>query len=82
MDKVETLLEELTNAHGPSGFEGPVRAIMQRELSGRLRRPGYGRHRLAHRKVGRGGRFAPCHAGRPHGRGGPHGQADHQGRDT
>ena len=33
MDNVESLLEELTNAHGPSGFEGPVRAIMQRELS-------------------------------------------------
>jgi len=25
------LLEELTNAHGPSGFEGPVRKIMRRE---------------------------------------------------
>ncbi len=34
MDNVESLLQELTNAHGPSGFEGPVRAIMQRELSG------------------------------------------------
>ena len=34
MDNVESLLEELTNAHGPSGFEGPVRAVMQRELSG------------------------------------------------
>ncbi len=34
MDNVESLLEELTNAHGPSGFEGPVRAIVQRELSG------------------------------------------------
>ncbi len=33
MDEVEILLEELTNAHGPSGFEGPVRRIMQRELS-------------------------------------------------
>ena len=33
MDDVEILLEELTNAHGPSGFEGPVRQIMQRELS-------------------------------------------------
>lgn len=33
MDNVESLLEELTNAYGPSGFEGPVRAIMQRELS-------------------------------------------------
>ena len=32
MDKVEILLEELTNAHGPSGFEGPVRSIMKREL--------------------------------------------------
>ena len=27
------LLEELTNAYGPTGFEGPVRAIMHRELS-------------------------------------------------
>ncbi|MDP6454200.1 MAG: M42 family metallopeptidase [SAR202 cluster bacterium] len=26
------ILEELTNAHGPSGFEGPVRDIMRREL--------------------------------------------------
>lgn len=33
MKDVESLLEELTNAYGPSGFEGPVRAIMQRELS-------------------------------------------------
>lgn len=33
MDDVEALLEELTNAHGPTGFEGPVRAIMQRELA-------------------------------------------------
>ncbi|MBI4282593.1 MAG: M42 family metallopeptidase [Chloroflexi bacterium] len=33
MDSIESLLEELTNAYGPSGFEGPVRAIMQRELS-------------------------------------------------
>ena len=32
MDNVESLLEELTNAYGPSGFEGPVRSIMQREL--------------------------------------------------
>ena len=33
MDEIEVLLEELTNAHGPTGFEGPVRSIMQRELS-------------------------------------------------
>ena len=26
------LLEELTNAYGPSGFEGPVRDVMRREL--------------------------------------------------
>lgn len=32
MDEVEILLEELTNAHGPSGFEGPVRSIMRKEL--------------------------------------------------
>jgi len=31
-DDIELLLEELTNAHGPSGFEGPVRKIVQREL--------------------------------------------------
>lgn len=31
-DRVEKLLEELTNAHGPVGFEGPVRAIVRREL--------------------------------------------------
>ncbi|MQF48393.1 M42 family metallopeptidase [SAR202 cluster bacterium AC-647-N09_OGT_505m] len=33
MDNIESLLEELTNAHGPSGFESPVRSIMQREFS-------------------------------------------------
>lgn len=33
MDKIESLLAELTNAYGPSGFESPVRSIMQRELS-------------------------------------------------
>ena len=33
MDDVERLLEEITNASGPTGFEGPVRSIMQRELS-------------------------------------------------
>ncbi|MBM3945519.1 MAG: M42 family metallopeptidase, partial [SAR202 cluster bacterium] len=33
MDRVERLLEELSNAHGPTGFEGPVRAIMRRELA-------------------------------------------------
>ncbi|MEX2263933.1 MAG: M42 family metallopeptidase [Bryobacteraceae bacterium] len=32
-DRVARLLEELTNAHGPSGFEGPVRAIARRELT-------------------------------------------------
>ncbi len=31
------LLEELTNAHGPSGFEGPVREIMRREWDGLVR---------------------------------------------
>lgn len=31
-DDLETLLAELTNADGPTGFEGPVRAIMRREL--------------------------------------------------
>ncbi|MSQ14788.1 MAG: M42 family peptidase [Dehalococcoidia bacterium] len=33
MPQIERLLEELTNAYGPPGFEGPVRAIMQRELA-------------------------------------------------
>ncbi|MBI3667871.1 MAG: M42 family metallopeptidase [Acidobacteria bacterium] len=33
LDRVERLLEELTNAPGPSGFEGPVRAVVRRELS-------------------------------------------------
>lgn len=33
MPDVDDLLEELTNAYGPSGFEGPVRAIVQRELA-------------------------------------------------
>jgi len=32
-DRVERLLEELTNAYGPSGFEEPIRAIMRRELA-------------------------------------------------
>jgi endoglucanase len=32
-DRVQGLLEELTNAYGPSGFEGPVRVIMRRELT-------------------------------------------------
>ena len=31
-DRVVRLLEALTNAPGPSGFEGPVRAIVEREL--------------------------------------------------
>ena len=33
MDNIESLLEELTNAYGPPGFEGPVRSIMRREFS-------------------------------------------------
>jgi putative aminopeptidase FrvX len=32
-DSTADLLAELSNAHGPSGYEGPVRAIMQREMS-------------------------------------------------
>ena len=32
MDETEILLEKLSNAHGPSGFEGPVRSIMITEL--------------------------------------------------
>ena len=32
MSDVERLLEELTNAYGPTGFEGPVRAIMHLSL--------------------------------------------------
>jgi len=31
-DRVARLLEELSNAPGPSGFEGPVREIVEREL--------------------------------------------------
>ena len=31
-DRVSRLLEELSNAPGPSGFEGPVREIMVREM--------------------------------------------------
>ena len=31
-DRVANLMEELTNAHGPSGFEGPVREIFVREM--------------------------------------------------
>ena len=33
LDRIERLLEELTNALGPSGFEGPVRAIVRREIT-------------------------------------------------
>lgn len=33
MPDVAPLLEELSNAYGPSGFEAPVRAIVRRELS-------------------------------------------------
>jgi len=33
-DRVGRLLEELSNAPGPSGFEGPVREIITRELRG------------------------------------------------
>ena len=33
MKDILSLLEDLTNAYGPSGFEGPVRTIMQRELA-------------------------------------------------
>ena len=32
-DPIERLLEELTNAHGPTGFEGPVREIVRREFT-------------------------------------------------
>ncbi|MBI4340415.1 MAG: M42 family metallopeptidase [Chloroflexi bacterium] len=32
MPRVQRLLEELSNAHGPSGSEGQVRVIVQREL--------------------------------------------------
>lgn len=33
LDPLEQLLAELTEAHGPSGFEGPVRKIMRREFA-------------------------------------------------
>lgn len=33
LDETEQLLQALSNAHGPSGFEGPVRAIMRNEMS-------------------------------------------------
>ena len=32
MPRVQRLLEELSNAPGPPGFEGPIRAIVRREL--------------------------------------------------
>lgn len=32
-DRVEELLSELSQAPGPTGFEGPVRAIARRELT-------------------------------------------------
>jgi putative aminopeptidase FrvX len=34
LDDTERLLQALSNAHGPSGFEGPVRAIMRDEMAG------------------------------------------------
>lgn len=33
VERIKNLLEELTNAYGPSGFEGPIRSIVRRELS-------------------------------------------------
>ncbi|MBI4311365.1 MAG: M42 family metallopeptidase [Chloroflexi bacterium] len=33
MSRVQRLLEELSNAHGPSGSEGPVRSIVMREMA-------------------------------------------------
>ena len=33
MPRIQRLLEDLTNAYGPTGFEGPVREIMRRELA-------------------------------------------------
>ena len=33
MPEVKKLLKELTNAYGPTGFEGPVRDILRRELT-------------------------------------------------
>ncbi len=32
-DDLEQLLADLTNAYGPTGFEGPVRQVMRRELT-------------------------------------------------
>lgn len=34
LDDTARLLQALSNAHGPSGFEGPVRAIMRSEMEG------------------------------------------------
>jgi endoglucanase len=33
LDPLERLLKELTEAHGPTGYEGPVRKIMRREFA-------------------------------------------------
>ena len=33
LDSVERLLKEITEAHGPTGYEGPVRKIMRREFA-------------------------------------------------
>ena len=33
LDPVEQLLKEITEAHGPTGYEGPVRKIMRREFT-------------------------------------------------
>lgn len=44
-DSTQLLLQVLTNAHGPSGFEGPVRTIVRREmkpLADRLETDGLG----------------------------------------
>ena len=32
MPRIQRLLEDLSNAFGPSGFEGQVRAIVRREM--------------------------------------------------
>ena len=73
VDDIERLLEEITNASGPTGFEGPVRAIMQRELSpicDEMETDGLG---SLIGRLGEGRRQATGYDGRPHGRGGPHG---------
>ena len=72
------LLEELSNAFGPTGHEGPVRAIVRRELTplaDAVETDGIGS--LIARIGDESDDVPPRHALRPHGRSWPHGPPHH-----